>query len=433
MNDFFCIAAENGSHITLNDNDRTLIHLNVLHIMKNIDSNVIRKWLLKENSTTLTRLINMTKDSAIFFQYSGRTAIEEKIANNTTIKSVTAGNTKRYIENVHKANNAAMSLRELRSNLRMGGTVTSSKGSETRQSNIFTLGIQRDVKLDAWLSHEVSLSLLDIFVLYYGFYAKDKVVLEQVCDILISMLKINQCQEVVHHVFLYLTEFVIKNSNFLFRGRSRFCVTLCDTLLRYLGSVVNEIRKDASGLMYVMMKYNFRESGNRNFTKVRIQTTISLSQTDVHDDGYLKRSFVAIENYAKRDKKPPSHDFQIKVVEVLDNLYAILKDRVRMKQYEDDYFMLADMHYRVAKGYHNTPDLRVITLQTLADLHIKHKKFAEGALCLIHASAIISEYINRTNPKYGGPKGAIDFKAITPMIVDEKGVVTDDMNFVKCC
>lgn len=40
------------------------------------------------------------------------------------------------------------------------------------------------------------------------------------------------------------------------------------------------------------------------------------------------------------------------------NLHMILSDTVKMKEYTNDFEMLMDLMYRVAKGYQNNPDLR---------------------------------------------------------------------------
>jgi len=39
-----------------------------------------------------------------------------------------------------------------------------------------------------------------------------------------------------------------------------------------------------------------------------------------------------------------------------------------MAEYHDDPEMLADMHYRIAQGYMNAPDLRLASLETLLKL-----------------------------------------------------------------
>lgn len=51
------------------------------------------------------------------------------------------------------------------------------------------------------------------------------------------------------------------------------------------------------------------------------------------------------------------------------NLYMILSDTVKMKEFQEDPEMLLDLMYRIAKGYQNSPDLRLTWLQNMASKH----------------------------------------------------------------
>ncbi len=48
------------------------------------------------------------------------------------------------------------------------------------------------------------------------------------------------------------------------------------------------------------------------------------------------------------------------------NLHTILSDTVKMHEYRNDFEMLVDLMYRIAKGYQNSPDLRLTWLLNLA-------------------------------------------------------------------
>ena len=50
----------------------------------------------------------------------------------------------------------------------------------------------------------------------------------------------------------------------------------------------------------------------------------------------------------------------------------ILSDTVKMKEYQDDPEMYMDLMYRIAKGYQNSPDLRLTWLGSMASSHKKH-------------------------------------------------------------
>ena len=53
----------------------------------------------------------------------------------------------------------------------------------------------------------------------------------------------------------------------------------------------------------------------------------------------------------------------------------ILSDTVKMKAFEEDPEMLIDLMYRIAKGYQNSPDLRLTWLQNMAAKHIEVEKY----------------------------------------------------------
>ena len=53
------------------------------------------------------------------------------------------------------------------------------------------------------------------------------------------------------------------------------------------------------------------------------------------------------------------------------NLHMILSDTVKMKEFQEDPEMLLDLMYRIAKGYQNSPDLRLTWLANMAQQHVE--------------------------------------------------------------
>ena len=58
--------------------------------------------------------------------------------------------------------------------------------------------------------------------------------------------------------------------------------------------------------------------------------------------------------------------FVEQVRDLVFNLHMILSDTVKMKAYQEDPEMLMDLMYRIAKGYKNSPDLRLTWLANMA-------------------------------------------------------------------
>jgi len=61
------------------------------------------------------------------------------------------------------------------------------------------------------------------------------------------------------------------------------------------------------------------------------------------------------------------HTFQVR--ELVFNLHMILSNTVKMNEFREDPEMLLDLMYRIAKGYQNSPDLRLTWLHNMAKNH----------------------------------------------------------------
>lgn len=68
------------------------------------------------------------------------------------------------------------------------------------------------------------------------------------------------------------------------------------------------------------------------------------------------------------------------VRDLVFNLHMILSDTVKMKEFAEDPEMLLDLMYRIAKGYQNSPDLRLTWLQNMARDHSKVRTVKEWCL-----------------------------------------------------
>jgi len=65
------------------------------------------------------------------------------------------------------------------------------------------------------------------------------------------------------------------------------------------------------------------------------------------------------------------NDFLCQVKDLVFNLHMILSDTVKMKEFQEDPEMLLDLMYRIAKGYQNSPDLRLTWLANMAQQHVE--------------------------------------------------------------
>lgn len=70
----------------------------------------------------------------------------------------------------------------------------------------------------------------------------------------------------------------------------------------------------------------------------------------------------------------------------------------------------ASFQIRIAKGYQNSPDLRLTWLQNMARKHSERGNHAEAAHCLVHSAALVAEYLNMLEDCRYLPIGCVTFQ-----------------------
>ncbi len=147
----------------------------------------------------------------------------------------------------------------------------------------------------------------------------------------------------------------------------------------------------------------------QNFARVKMQVTMSLSslvgKMENFNEEYLRKSLKTILVYAEQDNELAETSFPEQVQDLVFNLHMILSDTVKMKEYQDDAWMHMDLMYRIAKGYQNSPDLRLTWLETMAAKHEHNQHYAEAAMCKIHCAALVSEYLHMLENRQYMPTG----------------------------
>lgn len=78
--------------------------------------------------------------------------------------------------------------------------------------------------------------------------------------------------------------------------------------------------------------------------------------------------------------------------------------------------------FRIAKGYQTSPDLRLTWLQNMAEKHVKRKCYTEAAMCLVHAAALVAEYLSMLEDCSYLPVGSVSFQV--------KFLHTSELNFL---
>lgn len=271
------------------------------------------------------------------------------------------------------------------------------------------------------------LDTLDLIVQVVSHADHSQGLLASVLRVLLHALGTNQSTMFLQHLFAVQRSFVFKFPSLLFDEASEHCADLCLRLLKHCSSSISPVRSQSSASLYLLMRQNF-EIGN-NFARVKMQVTMSLSSLvgtmENFNEEYLRKSLKTILVYAEQDQELSETSFPEQVQDLVFNLHMILSDTVKMKEYQDDPEMHMDLMYRIAKGYQNSPDLRLTWLETMATKHEQQMHYAEAGMCKIHCAALVSEYLHMLEDRTYMPTGAVTFSALSPNAVEESAVSDD--------
>lgn len=69
---------------------------------------------------------------------------------------------------------------------------------------------------------------------------------------------------------------------------------------------------------------------------------------------------------------------------------------------------------RIARGYQGSPDLRLTWLQNMAGKHAELGNHAEAAQCMVHAAALVAEYLALLEDSRHLPVGCVSFQVSGP-------------------
>lgn len=285
------------------------------------------------------------------------------------------------------------------------------------------------------LATEITLIILDAIEIIIQVSSTSEMhnnLLGSVLKVLLHALSRNQSLLALMNLFASQRSFVNKFHNLLFDEESDNCADLCLLLLKHCGSSLSTVRSQAAGSLYCLMRQNFEFYGN-NFSRVKMLITISLSSLvggstfdATFSEVSLRRSLKTILVYADEEHQDLQQtSFPEQVKDLLFNLHMILSDTVKMKEYQEDYEMLMDLMNRIAKGYQNSPDLRLTWLENMAKKHVERSNHCEAAMCNVHMCALVAEYLHMLESQKYLPVGAVAFRHITPNALSESAVSDD--------
>lgn len=90
-------------------------------------------------------------------------------------------------------------------------------------------------------------------------------------------------------------------------------------------------------------------------------------------------------------------------------MFILISDFI-LKKKEVSTWPFVSSQSRIAKGYQTSPDLRLTWLQNMAEKHNNKKCFTESAMCLVHAAALVAEYLSMLEDHKYLPVGSVTFQ-----------------------
>uniref|UniRef100_I3MRH5 Dedicator of cytokinesis 8 n=1 Tax=Ictidomys tridecemlineatus TaxID=43179 RepID=I3MRH5_ICTTR len=411
-----------------------------LWIMKNADQSLIRKWIADLPSMQLNRILDLLFICVSCFEYKGKQS-SDKVSTQVLQKS---RDVKARLEEALLRGEGArgeMMRRRTPGNDRFPGLNENLRWKKEqthwRQANEKSDKTKAELDQEALISGnlatEANLIILDmqenIIQASSALDCKDSL-LGGVLRVLVNSLSCDQSTTYLTHCFATLRALIAKFGDLLFEEEVEQCADLCQRVLHHCSSSMDTTRSQACATLYLLMRFSF--GATSNFARVKMQVTMSLAslvgKAPDFNEEHLRKSLRTILAYSEEDTDMQTTPFPTQVEELLCNLNSILYDTVKMREFQEDPEMLMDLMYRIAKSYQTSPDLRLTWLQNMAEKHTKKKCYTEAAMCLVHAAALVAEYLSMLEDHSYLPVGSVSFQNISSNVLEESAVSDDTLS-----
>nr|XP_012646049.1 dedicator of cytokinesis protein 6 isoform X1 [Microcebus murinus] len=413
---------------------RTLLAC-VLWVLRSAEPALLQRWAADLALPQLGRLLDLLYLCLAAFEYKGKKAFER--INSLTFKKsldMKARLEEAILGTIGARQDMVRRSRERspfgpQENVRWRKSVTHWRQTSDRVDKTKD-EVEHEALVEGNLATEASLVVLDtleIIVQTVMLSEARESVLGAVLKVVLYSLGTAQSALFLQHGLATQRALVSKFPELLFEEDTELCADLCLRLLRHCGSRVGAIRTHASASLYLLMRQNF-EIGH-NFARVKMQVTMSLSSlvgtAQNFSEEHLRRSLKTILTYAEEDVGLRDSTFAEQVQDLMFNLHMILTDTVKMKEHQEDPEMLIDLMYRIARGYQGSPDLRLTWLQNMAGKHAELGNHAEAAQCMVHAAALVAEYLALLEDRRHLPVGCVSFQNISSNVLEESAISDD--------
>uniref|UniRef100_A0A452R7Q9 Dedicator of cytokinesis 8 n=1 Tax=Ursus americanus TaxID=9643 RepID=A0A452R7Q9_URSAM len=402
-----------------------------LWIMKNADQSLIKKWIADLPSMQLNRILDLLFICVSCFEYKVSARWLSLTAKSRDVKArleeaLLRGEGARgeMMRRCRAPGVLALPVPAFRQRVLHPWWGEASSHCETKAE------LDQEALISGNLATEANLIILDmqenIIQASSALDCKDSL-LGGVLRVLVNSLSCDQSTTYLTHCFATLRALIAKFGDLLFEEEVEQCADLCQRVLHHCSSSMDVTRSQACATLYLLMRFSFG-----NFARVKMQVTMSLAslvgKAPDFNEEYLRRSLRTILAYAEEDTAMQATPFPTQVEELLCNLNSILYDTVKMREFQEDPEMLMDLMYRIAKSYQTSPDLRLTWLQNMAEKHTKKKCYTEAAMCLVHAAALVAEYLSMLEDHSYLPVGSVSFQNISSNVLEESAVSDDTLS-----
>ncbi|XP_041513092.1 dedicator of cytokinesis protein 6 isoform X2 [Microtus oregoni] len=426
-------AARSGCPLSA-ESSRTLL-VCVLWVLKNAEPALLQRWAADLALPQLGRLLDLLYLCLAAFEYKGKRAFErinsltfkKSLDMKARLEEAILGTIGARQEMVRRSRERSSSGNQ--ENVRWRKSVTHWRQTSDRVDKTKD-EMEHEALVDGNLATEASLVVLDmleIIVQTVMLSEARESILSAVLKVVLYSLGSAQSALFLQHGLATQRALVSKFPELLFEEDTELCADLCLRLLRHCGSRISTIRIHASASLYLLMRQNF-EIGH-NFARVKMLVTMSLSSlvgtTQNFSEEHLRRSLKTILTYAEEDIGLRDSTFAEQVQDLMFNLHMILTDTVKMKEHQEDPEMLMDLMYRIARGYQGSPDLRLTWLQNMAGKHAELGNHAEAAQCMVHAAALVAEYLALLEDSRHLPVGCVSFQNVSSNVLEESAISDD--------
>ncbi|KAI0978958.1 hypothetical protein GJ496_000784 [Pomphorhynchus laevis] len=188
------------------------------------------------------------------------------------------------------------------------------------------------------------------------------------------------------------------------------------------------LRECAVSLIVQILLHNYKIDDKFVFTKYLLLTPISTLDkqlSSINQRNSLCFSLNEIISQCEQHKDLRRNSFSFRVKEFVCKLITILKDTYRLQNCSSDLdneYKL-DLMHRIADCYSAFPDQRLMWLQIIAQHQLQMSRYIEAGLCLLHAAAIIAEYLAMGN--HAILNGCVDLKLISINVLEESAISDD--------